>query len=237
MTLTHPDLHLRQQQQHAANRDQHHHHLQRPAHLLQYLPDLSQDRADIQQADRRELAVKLGQHAVAVLPAEAGQPALGLPVQRPGREDKEEVGPQALPVNLAQAGDFRAEVLRIAGKGHRITQPDVEAFRQPLLHRHLPRFRRPVAGSDRVMIRAFILPGQIQLAVKRFIFITLGRLTVNLSQARPHDGVIRLGDNLVLRKKFLQRGDLLRGDVDQEIVRAFRRELLLPAIQQVAAQH
>ena len=40
MTLTHADLHLRQQQQHAAGCHQAHHHLQRPTYLLQHLTDL-----------------------------------------------------------------------------------------------------------------------------------------------------------------------------------------------------
>ncbi|MNP22328.1 hypothetical protein D3C76_1149970 [compost metagenome] len=87
------------------------------------------------------------------------------------------------------------------------------------------------------MIRALILPGQVQLAVEGFILMALGGLAVNLGQARPHDGVVRLGDNLMLSQERLQRRDLLRGDIDQEIVRALRRELLLPAVQQVAAQH
>ncbi len=94
MALTHTDLHLRQQQQHAAGRHQAYHHLQRPADLGEHLADLTQDGADIQQTDGGKLAVQLGQHRGTVIPAEAGEPALRLPVQRPGGENKEEVWPQ-----------------------------------------------------------------------------------------------------------------------------------------------
>ena len=58
-----------------------------------------------------------------------------------------------------------------------------------------------------------------------------------LVQTRANDGIERLGDDVMLRQEALQRRNLLRGDIDQEIVRAFRRKLLLPAIQQIAAQH
>ncbi|MNR60465.1 hypothetical protein D3C85_1819530 [compost metagenome] len=41
----------------------------------------------------------------------------------------------------------------------------------------------------------------------------------------------------MFREEALQRRDLFRRDVNQEIVRAFRRKLLLPAVEQIAAQH
>ncbi len=198
MTLPHAHLYLCQQQQQTADCHQHHHHLQRAAHLLQYLPDLLQDRADIQQTHRRKFPVKLSQHAVTVLPAEAGQPALWLPVQRTRREDKEEVGPQAFPVHLAQAGHSGAEVLCITGKSHAVPQPDVQALRQPLFHRHFTRFRRPGASGNRVVIGTLLLPGQIQLAVKCFVCIALRRLAVDLRQTRANNRVERLRHNVVL---------------------------------------
>ena len=87
------------------------------------------------------------------------------------------------------------------------------------------------------MVRPFLLPGQVQFAVKRLIFISLRRLAVDLRQTRPHDRIERLGDNVMLRQEALQRRHLFGGNVNQEIVRAFRRKLLLPAIQQIPAQH
>ncbi|SAJ22498.1 Uncharacterised protein [Enterobacter cloacae] len=237
MTLTHAHLHLRQQQQHTADGHQHYHHLQRAAHLLQHLPDLFEDRADIQQAHRRKFPVKLRQHAVAVFPAEAGEPALGLSVQRTRREDEEEVWSQAFPVHFTQAGNFGGEILGITGEGHAVAEVHLQACRQPLLHRHFPRFRRPGAGNDRVMVRTFRLPGQVEFAIERFILISLRRLAVDLRQAGAHDRIERFRNNVMLRQETLQRRHLFGSNVDQEIVRAFRRKLLLPAIQQIPAQH
>lgn len=109
MALTHTDLHLRQQQQHAAGR--HQPTITSSARLTsESTADLTQDGADIQQTDGGKLAVQLGQHRGTVIPAEAGEPALRLPVQRPGGENKEEVWPQALPVYFAHAADLRAEL-------------------------------------------------------------------------------------------------------------------------------
>jgi hypothetical protein len=39
------------------------------------------------------------------------------------------------------------------------------------------------------MIRTLAAPGQVQLAVQRFVFIALRHLTVNLRQAGAHDRV------------------------------------------------
>ncbi|MNI60289.1 hypothetical protein D3C73_1154900 [compost metagenome] len=147
MPLTHADLHLSQQQQHATSGNQHHHHLQRPADLFKHLANLFEDRADIQQADGRKLAVKLRQHAVAIFPTEAGQPTLRLPVQRALREDKEEVRPQAFPVHLTQATDRSAEILGVTHKGHAIAKFDVQSLRQPFFHRHFTCFWRPASGG------------------------------------------------------------------------------------------
>ena len=87
------------------------------------------------------------------------------------------------------------------------------------------------------MIRAFILPGEVQLAVQRLVLIPLRWLAVDLRQTRANDGIERFGDDVMLRQEALQRRNLLRGDIDQEIVRAFRWKLLLPAVEQIAAQH
>ncbi|MNP47030.1 hypothetical protein D3C76_1410670 [compost metagenome] len=59
-SLTHPHLHLSHQQQAATQHHQHHHHFQCTADLLQHAAHLFEDRADIQQAERRELTVELG---------------------------------------------------------------------------------------------------------------------------------------------------------------------------------
>ena len=237
ITLTHPDLYLRQQQQNAAGGDQNHHHLKRAAYLGQHLANLLQNRADIQQADGGEFAVELREHPVAVIPAEAGQPALRLAVKRPLREDKEEVRPQALPVDFTHAGHLRAKVLSIPGKGHAIAELDAQTLRQPLFNRHLARLRRPATGNQRIMIRTLAAPGEVKLPVQGFIFIALRHLTVNLRQAGAHDGVELGGAGLMFGEEGFHRHHLLRRDVNQEIVRTFRRQLLLPAVKQIAAQH
>ena len=87
------------------------------------------------------------------------------------------------------------------------------------------------------MVRTFRLPGQVEFAVERFILISLRRLAVDLRQSGAHDRIERLGNNVMLGQEALQRRHLLGRDVDQEIVRAFWRKLLLPAIQQIPAQH
>lgn len=159
MTLAHPYLYLRQQQQDAAGRYQHHHHLQRPADLAQYLADLPQDRTDIQQANGGKFTVELGDHLRLAIRAETGQPALRLPVQRARRENKEEVRAQALPVHMPQAGHFCREILGVASKGQRVTEPHIQPLRQFFFHRHFAYFGRPASGGDRVMVRTMILPG------------------------------------------------------------------------------
>ena len=237
MPLAHTDLDLRQQQQHAAGRDQAHHHLQRPADLGEHLADLTQDGADIQQADGRKLAVQLGQHRGTVIPAEAGEPALRLPVQRPGGENKEEVGPQALPVDFAHAAHLRAEVLSIAGKGHRIADLHPQPLRQPLLNRYLARLRRPAAGHQRIMIRTLFAPGEIKLAIQRFVFVPVRGVAVDLRQTGPDDRIKFRRPRLVFGEESLHRHYLLRGDIDQKVVWALRGQLLLPAVEQIAAQH
>ena len=87
------------------------------------------------------------------------------------------------------------------------------------------------------MIRAGILPGQIKLAVQRLILIAFGRLLIDRRQTRPHNRIERFRDHLMLGQESLQRNHLLGGNVDQKIVRTFRRHLLLPAVEQIAAQH
>ena len=237
MPLAHTDLDLRQQQQHAAGRHQAHHHLQRPADLGEHLADLTQDGADIQQTDGGKLAVQLGQHRGTVIPAEAGEPALRLPVQRPGGENKEEVWPQALPVYFAHAADLRAELLGIAGKGHCIADLYPQPLRQPLLNRYLARLRRPAAGHQRIMIRTLFAPGEIKLAIQRFVFVPVRGLTVDLRQTGPDDRIEFRRPRLVFGEEGLHRHYLLRGDIDQKVVRALRGQLLLPAVKQIAAQH
>ncbi len=85
------------------------------------------------------------------------------------------------------------------------------------------------------MLRALRLPGEIELAIERLILITHGGLAVNLRQPRANDGVKRLRDNLMLRQKRFHRVALLRCDINQKKVRAFRRQLLLPAVEQIAS--
>ena len=73
------------------------------------------------------------------------------------------------------------------------------------------------------MLRPLILPGKVQLAVQRFIFITFGAMTVDLGETRANDRVKRRRDHLMLRQEGFHLTYLLRGNVDQKIVRAFRR--------------
>ena len=160
-----------------------------------------------------------------------------LPVERPLRKDKEEVWPQALPVNFAHAGHLRAKLLSIPGKGHAIAELDAQPLRQPLFNRDLARFRRPASGHQRIMIRPLAAPGEVKLAVQGFIFIAFRRLTVDLRQAGAHDGIELSGAGLMFGKEGFHRHHLLRRDIDQKVVRTFRRQLLLPAIEQIAAQH
>ncbi len=81
MALTHTDLHLRQQQQHAAGR--HQPTITSSARLTWRAPaDLTQDGADIQQTDGGNSRFSWSTSRT-VIPAEAGEPAMRLPVQRP----------------------------------------------------------------------------------------------------------------------------------------------------------
>ena len=73
------------------------------------------------------------------------------------------------------------------------------------------------------MLLPLVLPGEVQLAVQRFIFIPFGAVAVDLSEARADDRVERRRDHLMLRQEGFHLTDLFRGNVDQEIVRAFRR--------------
>ena len=112
---------------------------------MQHAADLFQDRADVQQAERWELAVELGQHLAVAVVAEAGEPGLRLAVQRARREDKVKVRLQAFPIHLAQAGDFGAERLGIAAEGQRVAQRDLQPPGDTFIHRDFAAFRRPIA--------------------------------------------------------------------------------------------
>lgn len=93
------------------------------------------------------------------------------------------------------------------------------------------------------MIRQIGQPGQVQLAVHRLaariVFMhPLGRqLLVYLGQAHPDDRIIGFRLDLVLLQEGFHLRHLRLGHVEQEIVRAVRRQLLLPAFEQIAAQH
>ncbi|CAM3733715.1 hypothetical protein RAVI111496_08485 [Rahnella victoriana] len=236
-SLTHTDLNLRQQQQSAAQHHQDHHHFQRPAHLLQHLSDLTQDRTDIQQTQRRELAVKLRDRAVITVIAETGQPALRLCIQRPRREDEVEIRLQAVPVHFSQAGNSGAELLRIAAEGHRIPEFQSQTSRQPFINRHFIGFWRPVTGDQRIMIRQPCHPGQIQLTVHRFAACVIrlndvgGNLVVNFGQTNPHNRIEGFRRGVMLMQEIRHLRNLLFGDIEQEVIRAVRRQLLFPAIQ------
>ncbi len=62
-------------------------------------------------------------------------------------------------------------------------------------------------------------------------------LLVYLGQAHPDDRVIGFRFDLVLLQEGFHLRHLRLGHVEQEIVRAVRRQLLLPAFEQIAAQH
>jgi hypothetical protein len=51
-----------------------------------------------------------------------------------------------------------------------------------LLNRYLARLRRPAAGHQRIMIRTLFAPGEIKLAIQRFVFVPVRGVTVDLRQ-------------------------------------------------------
>ena len=96
----------------------------------------------------------------------------GCPSQRPGGENKEEVWPQALPVYFARAADLRAELLGIAGKGHCIADLYPQPLPSPSSIDTSPGFggQLPATGD---MIRTLFAPGEIKLAIQRFVFVSV----------------------------------------------------------------
>ena len=175
--------------------------------------------------------------------AEAGQPALRLAVERARWEDEVEVWFQAVPVHFTQAGNFGAEILRITVESYGIAELHAQTPRQPFVDRHFTGFRRPVACDQRIVIRQAVHPRQVQLAVHRLTarivrFDDIGsNLVVNFGQTYTHNRIEGFRRGFVLMQEIRHLRDLLFSDVEQEIIRAVRRQLLLPAIQQVPAHH
>ncbi len=110
-------------------------------------------------------------------------------------------------------------------------------LRQPLLNRYLARLRRPAAGHQWIMIRTLFAPGEIKLAIQRFVFVPVRGVAVDLRQTGPDDRIEFRRPRLMFGEEGLHRHYLLRGDIDQEVVWALRGQLLLPAVEQIAAQH
>ncbi|MNH27888.1 hypothetical protein D3C79_880170 [compost metagenome] len=66
----------------------------------------------------------------------------------------------------------------------------------------------------------------------------LGRhLLINLGQAHAYNRVIGFRLDLVLPQEGFHLRHLRFGQVQQEVVRAVRWQLLLPAVEQIATQH
>ena len=87
------------------------------------------------------------------------------------------------------------------------------------------------------MIRTLFAPGEIKLAIQRFVFVPVRGVAVDLRQTGPDDRIEFRRPRLMFGEEGLHRHYLLRGDIDQEVVWALRGQLLLPAVEQIAAQH
>ncbi|MNT07369.1 hypothetical protein D3C71_1247340 [compost metagenome] len=166
-----------------------------------------------------------------------------LTVQCTRREDKVKVRLQTFPIHLPQAGHLGAERLGIATEGQRIAQLDLEPPGNTLIHRHFAGLRRPTARQQRIVRRQIRQPGQVQFAIHRFtarivLVHPFGRhLLVNLGQANTDNRIVGLRCNLMLLQESLHLRHLRFGQVQQEVVWAVRRQLLLPALEQIATQH
>ncbi|MNQ69091.1 hypothetical protein D3C85_836700 [compost metagenome] len=178
---------------------------------------------------------------------ETGQVGRRQILEGAGLEDHEEVRLEVVPVDLPQAGDFRLAIDPANAENQMVAELDFEAFGDLAFHRHARNIVRrlfvpPIAGREFVARRQVRGPGQAQVALDRPVagrFLgddLLHRLAVDADQASRHHRVQRCrlrryGDQVIGEGLFVRWQD-----VQREVVWSVFRQLVLPGVQQLAAQ-
>ena len=165
-------------------------------------------------------------------------------LEHAGREQREEVRPEAVPFDLAQARDLGRHRRAREVEGQRVAELEVQRFRNPLLHRQ-PRVgsfgcTEPLAGGDAVGLRQVTRPRQIELALgepprSRVESRRVERLAVDGDEPPANHRIERrvgAGHRLQRRAHAV---DLIGQHVDEEVVRRIGRQARAPVAQQVAA--
>src|SRR3990167_728766 len=203
---------------------------------------------DLQQGDggegagqRQQLPVLLGRQV------ETGQVGGGQVLQGAGLEDHVEVGLETVPVHLAQAGDLGIAVEAADVEAQAVAQFQLQAGGQFGFHRYagqaIGRFGLPpVAGDQLIVCRQLGGPGQAQVTVEgtfapRFLAHGLPQwLTINQQQTPRHHWVQRLRMG---RERGPVGGESAlfgRQNVQGEVIGGVAGQLVLPGVQQLAAQ-
>ena len=117
---------------------------------------------------------------------ETGDPGGRIGVQHAGREHDEEIGPERIPFDAAQAGHLGFQVLAGDLEAQGIVQGDAQVFRQPDLDRSdaLTAIFRipPAAGQNAVILLQAVGPGQVKLPLHQ----ALGaRVVITIRPHRP----------------------------------------------------